>query len=432
MTKDDLLATLRPHGQEHLLAFWDQLDPAQREALARQIEAIDFGLMGRLYDGPRPAGRTATVARSRGAAAGLPPGCRAEPLHPARGPPPRRRGPARRPGRRDPRGRRAGNPPGVRPSQGHVRRSARCRTRRCSRSIIEKIVAAAPALRRADSALPDDQPGDARGDAPHSSPLTTASGWPKRICSFSARARCRQSMPRPAACSWKRRGGSPSVPTATAACWPRWPSSGALDDIGRRGIRQLFYFQVDNPLVDVCGPEFIGYHLLSGSEISTQVDRQARPAGGRGQCGRGRRPADGDRVQRPARRCGPAAQPGRLAGDLGRQHRRPRDRRRVLAPRWPAQAEGLPFHVARKKVACIDAGRAGAMEPAEPNAIKFERFIFDLMPRARHAIVVEVDPARCVRPGEERLGQPDRQRRRWPNRRWRPSPANGCVRPAPR
>ena len=26
----------------------------------------------------------------------------------------------------------------------------------------------------------------------------------------------------------------------------------------------LFYFQVDNPLVDVCRPEFLGYHLLAG------------------------------------------------------------------------------------------------------------------------------------------------------------------------
>ena len=48
--------------------------------------------------------------------------------------------------------------------------------------------------------------------------------------------------------------------------------------------------------------------------------------------------------------------------------------------------------------------RAGAIEPAEPNAIKFERFIFDLMPLARNAIVVEVDPAPGVRPAEERLG----------------------------
>ena len=32
-----------------------------------------------------------------------------------------------------------------------------------------------------------------------------------------------------------------------------------------RGLKQLFYFQVDNPLVEVCDPVFIGYHLLCGS-----------------------------------------------------------------------------------------------------------------------------------------------------------------------
>ncbi|MCA9211150.1 MAG: hypothetical protein KDA55_22480, partial [Planctomycetales bacterium] len=38
------------------------------------------------------------------------------------------------------------------------------------------------------------------------------------------------------------------------------------------------------------------------------------------------------------------------------------------------------------------------VEPNEPNSIKFERFIFDLLPAANHAIVVEVDPAEAFAP----------------------------------
>ena len=61
------------------------------------------------------------------------------------------------------------------------------------------------------------------------------------------------------------------------------------------------------------------------------------------------------------------------------------------------QADSLPYHFAHKKVAYIDAaGRR--VEPAKANAIKFERFIFDLMPSARNAIVVEVDPASAFAP----------------------------------
>ena len=40
---------------------------------------------------------------------------------------------------------------------------------------------------------------------------------------------------------------------------------------------------------------------------------------------------------------------------------------------------GLPFHIARKKVPYIDAS-GDRVEPKEPNALKFERFIFDLLP----------------------------------------------------
>jgi hypothetical protein len=37
-----LLDRLRPHGQEHLLQFWDELKPAERKELAAQIESVDL------------------------------------------------------------------------------------------------------------------------------------------------------------------------------------------------------------------------------------------------------------------------------------------------------------------------------------------------------------------------------------------------------
>jgi UDP-N-acetylglucosamine/UDP-N-acetylgalactosamine diphosphorylase len=66
-------------------------------------------------------------------------------------------------------------------------------------------------------------------------------------------------------------------------------------------------------------------------------------------------------------------------------------------------ADGLPFHVARKRVPCLDAV-GNRIEPSGPNAIKFERFIFDLMPLARNAIVVEVDPAHAFAPLKNESG----------------------------
>ncbi len=49
----------------------------------------------------------------------------------------------------------------------------------------------------------------------------------------------------------------------------------------------------------------------------------------------------------------------------------------------------LAFHAARKRVPCLGSdGRV--VEPEEPNAVKFERFVFDAIPHARNPLVLEV------------------------------------------
>jgi UDP-N-acetylglucosamine/UDP-N-acetylgalactosamine diphosphorylase len=65
--------------------------------------------------------------------------------------------------------------------------------------------------------------------------------------------------------------------------------------------------------------------------------------------------------------------------------------------RLVGSADALPFHIARKKVIAVDP-LAKDVQPRPRSAIKFERFIFDLMPQAERAIVVEVDQARAFAP----------------------------------
>ena len=60
-------------------------------------------------------------------------------------------------------------------------------------------------------------------------------------------------------------------------------------------------------------------------------------------------------------------------------------------------ANALSFNIAKKKVSAVEPF-AKDDEPRPQSAIKFERFIFDLMPQARRAIVVEVDQARAFAP----------------------------------
>lgn len=51
-------------------------------------------------------------------------------------------------------------------------------------------------------------------------------------------------------------------------------ASGLLAHLMARGVSELFYCQVDNPLVKIADPAFIGTHRRMGAEISTKIVRR--------------------------------------------------------------------------------------------------------------------------------------------------------------
>ncbi|MEO2049056.1 MAG: UTP--glucose-1-phosphate uridylyltransferase, partial [Pirellulales bacterium] len=54
-------------------------------------------------------------------------------------------------------------------------------------------------------------------------------------------------------------------------------ASGAIDHMDDHGIEQLFYLQVDNPLAPVGDPDLIGAHLLSDSEMTSLAIAKSGP-----------------------------------------------------------------------------------------------------------------------------------------------------------
>ena len=183
--------------------------------------------------------------------------------------------------------------------------------------------------------------------------------------------------------------------------------SGCLADMHTRGVRQLFYCQIDNPLVEMCDPTFLGYHLLASSELSTAVvsKRHSREKVGNVVTVDGRlrileysdlNPLADEIVERR----GPDGTPVFWAGNTAVHVFDV-----AFLDRMAASGTALPFHVARKAVAHIDA-TGQRVQPREPNAIKFERFIFDLLPEARQGIVVEVDAQRTFAPVKNAPGEP--------------------------
>ncbi len=179
-----------------------------------------------------------------------------------------------------------------------------------------------------------------------------------------------------------------------------------LADIRRRGVHQLFYCQIDNPLVDMCEPEFLGYHLLSNAELSTQVVAKRTPRDNVGNVvsidGKLRiieysdlNPLGDEMVVRRSDDGTPIFWAGNTAIHIFNS---------VFLERTFRGGSALPFHVAKKTVPSIDS-TGQRIEPSEPNAIKFERFIFDLLPEARQAIVVEVDESQAFAPVKNAPGE---------------------------
>ncbi len=61
------------------------------------------------------------------------------------------------------------------------------------------------------------------------------------------------------------------APNGHGGCLLALASSGALEDMRARGIEQISYFQVDNPLARPADPLFLGLHRLAGAGMSSKV-----------------------------------------------------------------------------------------------------------------------------------------------------------------
>jgi UDP-N-acetylglucosamine/UDP-N-acetylgalactosamine diphosphorylase len=181
-------------------------------------------------------------------------------------------------------------------------------------------------------------------------------------------------------------------------------ASGAIEHMRRRGIRHLFYLQVDNPLTPIADPEFIGNHLLANSELTSMAIAKQTPQDRLGVFA-----MIDDRLQvieysdLPDDVAEMRTADGSLkfwAGSIAVHMFSVAFLERALALK-----DALPFHIARKKVPYVgdDGGLVG---PSEPNALKFERFIFDLLPHAKNPFVVEYAESEVFAPLKNASGAP--------------------------
>ncbi len=163
-------------------------------------------------------------------------------------------------------------------------------------------------------------------------------------------------------------------PNGNGGCFLALDKSGALKDMEKRGIEWVFVYGVDNALVRVADPAFLGYTVKSGIPASSKMLKKRDPEEKLGVfCFE-----DGNltileysELQEDFRNARDSS--GELVYDCGN----------IINYYFKldflkkASEVGLPYHVAHKKMKTIDS-EGNAVNPDSPNAYKFEMFIFDI------------------------------------------------------
>jgi UDP-N-acetylglucosamine/UDP-N-acetylgalactosamine diphosphorylase len=185
--------------------------------------------------------------------------------------------------------------------------------------------------------------------------------------------------------------------TITGLC-----DSGILDRLEKHGVSTISYFQVDNPLTKLGDFLFVGRHLAEEAEVSSKVLPKTGPKEKVGNF---------------------LLVDGRCAmieySDLPDEWTLETDAKGELTfwagnpaihlfdvdflRRITAAADRLPWHLARKKVAHLHE-KGHIVTPQDENALKFERFIFDVLPHAERWTVLPTQRAEEFAPVKNKDG----------------------------
>ena len=174
-------------------------------------------------------------------------------------------------------------------------------------------------------------------------------------------------------------------PNGHGGCYAALRDSGALEDARSRGIEHIFYFQVDNPLVALADPLFIGLHDLAESQMSLKVLEKTGPEEKIGVIALRDDNAEvieyTDLSAEKASLRNPRGELQFALGSIGIHLLR-----RDFIENILSVESAMPLHPVKKQVAAIDRNA----RPVKIDAIQFETFVFDALRLAQRFFNLEV------------------------------------------
>lgn len=171
---------------------------------------------------------------------------------------------------------------------------------------------------------------------------------------------------------------------------PSDKSRTVLSDLNARGIKYVHAYGVDNCLVKVADPVFLGYCIHKQADCAAKVVPKAYPTESVGVVAR-----RGDKFsvveyseisKEQAERRDPRT------GELAFRAANIVNHFYTTSFLHDVEAfeEDLAFHIARKKIAHVDTETGKVVKPAKPNGMKLEMFVFDVFPYTKRFAVLEV------------------------------------------
>ena len=152
-------------------------------------------------------------------------------------------------------------------------------------------------------------------------------------------------------------------------------------DLEKRGVKHIHAYCVDNCLVKVADPTFIGFSASKDVDIATKVvrKRNAKESVGLILQKNGRPDVvEYSEIEATDAEAKDAKNPSLLkfrAANIVNHYYSYRFLESI--PQW---ANKLPHHVARKKIPYVDTEKGDTIKPEKPNGIKLEQFVFDCFP----------------------------------------------------
>ena len=158
-------------------------------------------------------------------------------------------------------------------------------------------------------------------------------------------------------------------------------TSGVREDLRKRGIKHIHTYCVDNCLVKVADPVFIGFAASKDVDIATKVVRKRNATESVGLIlQKNGRPdvVEYSEIDKETAEAKDPAQPDILkfrAANIVNHYYSFRFLESIEA--W---SHKLPHHVARKKIPCVNIETGETIKPEKSNGIKLEQFVFDVFP----------------------------------------------------